>query len=104
MRQRMQGRAAVWRAASLCSGALIALGSVAAGPAIAAAASGSASADPVAAKAASEVDASTPYTLVKTAANAMLEALDAHRDEYRHDPAKLRALIDQTLLPHFDSS
>ncbi len=50
-----------------------------------------------------EVDASSPYQLVKTASTSMLQELDAHRAEYRQDPAKLRALVDQTLLPHFDS-
>ena len=33
----------------------------------------------------------------------MLKALDVHRAEYRQDPAKLRALVDQVLLPHFDT-
>lgn len=49
------------------------------------------------------VDASSPYQLVSTAANSLLQALQAHRQEYRQDPAKLRALVNQTLLPHFDS-
>jgi phospholipid transport system substrate-binding protein len=50
-----------------------------------------------------EVDASGPYQLVQTAANTMLKDLDANRAEYRRDPAKLRALIDRVLLPHFDT-
>jgi len=49
------------------------------------------------------VNASTPYDLVKTAANTLLQALDVHRAEYRQDPGKLRALVDKTLLPYFDS-
>jgi phospholipid transport system substrate-binding protein len=49
------------------------------------------------------VDASGPYQLVNTAANTLAQAIQAHRDEYRQDPAKLRALVNQTLLPHFDS-
>ncbi|HET9784131.1 MAG TPA: ABC transporter substrate-binding protein [Terriglobales bacterium] len=56
-----------------------------------------------AAAAGGTVDASGPYQLVKTAASTLLEALQAHREEYRRDPAKLRALVQQTLLPHFDT-
>ncbi|HTW73788.1 MAG TPA: ABC transporter substrate-binding protein [Steroidobacteraceae bacterium] len=50
-----------------------------------------------------EVDASSPYQLVKTASTSLLQELDAHRDQYRQDPAKLRALVDRLILPHFDS-
>lgn len=49
------------------------------------------------------VNASTPYDLVKTAADTLLNHLDAHRAEYRQDPAKLRELVNHTLLPYFDS-
>jgi phospholipid transport system substrate-binding protein len=50
-----------------------------------------------------QVNASDPYQLVKSAANTLLDDLNAHRDEYRSDPAKLRMLVDQVLLPYFDS-
>lgn len=49
------------------------------------------------------VDASTPGNLIQTTATAMLKDLDAHRAEYRKDPAKVHQLVDQVLLPHFDS-
>jgi phospholipid transport system substrate-binding protein len=44
-----------------------------------------------------------PGQLIDTAAKAMLAELDAHRAEYRKDPAKLNALVDRILLPHFDT-
>lgn len=74
----------------------------AAGPAAASADGHALAAAPVAGGG-SAVDASSPDQLVKSAASTMLQELDAHRAEYRQDPAKLRALVDQTLLPHFDS-
>jgi phospholipid transport system substrate-binding protein len=43
-----------------------------------------------------------PSEVVKTAAEGMLKELDAHRAEYRKDPAKVSQLVDQYLLPHFD--
>jgi phospholipid transport system substrate-binding protein len=49
------------------------------------------------------VDASGPGQLIQTAAGAMLKDLDAHRDEYRSNPAKVHVLVDQVLLPHFDT-
>jgi phospholipid transport system substrate-binding protein len=56
-----------------------------------------------AATATSGVDATDPGTLIQSAAQAMLRELDAHRDEYRHDPAKINAMVDRILLPHFDT-
>ena len=53
--------------------------------------------------AAAAVDATDPGTLIQSAAQAMLRELDAHRDEYRHDPAKINAMVDRILLPHFDT-
>ena len=50
-----------------------------------------------------QVDASTPTTLIQSAASAMLKDLDAHRAEYRKDPSKVHVLVDQILLPHFDT-
>lgn len=52
---------------------------------------------------AAEVDASNPEQLISTAAKAMLNDLDAHRAEYRREPAKVRQLVDRVLLPHFDT-
>ncbi len=49
------------------------------------------------------VDASNPGTLIQTAASAMLKDLDAHRAEYRKDPSKVHHLVDEVLLPHFDT-
>ncbi len=56
------------------------------------------------AAAATGVDATDPGTLIQSAAQAMLRELDAHRDEYRHDPAKINAMVDRILLPHFDTN
>jgi phospholipid transport system substrate-binding protein len=50
-----------------------------------------------------QVDASGPAQLVQSTAAAILKELDAHRAEYRKDPAKVHALVDQVLLPHFDT-
>ena len=44
-----------------------------------------------------------PGQLIDTAAQAMLQELDAHRAEYRRDNGKLNALVDRILLPHFDT-
>lgn len=44
-----------------------------------------------------------PTEVVQTAAEAMLGALDKNRAEYRRDPAKVGALVDKYLLPHFDT-
>jgi phospholipid transport system substrate-binding protein len=49
------------------------------------------------------VDASGPGQLVQTAASAMLKDLDAHRSDYHANPAKVHELVDQVLLPHFDT-
>jgi phospholipid transport system substrate-binding protein len=66
-------------------------------PAPAAAGSGAAS------DAAASVDASGPGQLVQTAASAMLKDLDAHRSDYHANPGKVHELVDQVLLPHFDT-
>lgn len=50
------------------------------------------------------VDTSDPGKLIESAAHAMLTDLDAHRAEYRKDPAKINALVDRVLLPHFDTA
>jgi phospholipid transport system substrate-binding protein len=41
--------------------------------------------------------------LVEDSAKRMLTELDAHRDIYTKDPAKLDALVANVLLPNFDS-
>jgi phospholipid transport system substrate-binding protein len=50
-----------------------------------------------------QVDASNPGALIQTAATAMLKDLDAHRADYRKDPGKVHHLVDEVLLPHFDT-
>jgi phospholipid transport system substrate-binding protein len=47
-------------------------------------------------------NAASPAEVVKEAAQGMLKDLDAHRAEYRKDPAKVSQLVDKYLLPHFD--
>jgi len=51
----------------------------------------------------SQVDASGPAQLVQTTAATILKELEAHRAEYRKDPARVHQLVDQVLLPHFDT-
>jgi phospholipid transport system substrate-binding protein len=53
--------------------------------------------------AADPVDASGPGELIQTAAQSMLKALDADREAYRKDPKKVEQLVEEVLLPHFDS-
>ncbi|MBV6425252.1 MAG: putative phospholipid-binding protein MlaC [Steroidobacteraceae bacterium] len=53
--------------------------------------------------AADAVDTSGPGQLIESAANAMLKELDAHRADYRKDPKKIDQLVDEVLLPHFDT-
>ncbi|HEV7985859.1 MAG TPA: ABC transporter substrate-binding protein [Steroidobacteraceae bacterium] len=49
------------------------------------------------------IDASNPGNLIQSAASAMLKDLDAHRADYKKDPGKVHRLVDQILLPHFDT-
>jgi phospholipid transport system substrate-binding protein len=49
------------------------------------------------------VDASDPSKLIEDCAQRMLKDLDAHRAEYRKDPTKINKLVDEVLLPHFDT-
>jgi phospholipid transport system substrate-binding protein len=44
-----------------------------------------------------------PGLLIESAAQEMLRDLDAHRADYRKDPAKVNTLVDRILLPHFDT-
>jgi len=48
------------------------------------------------------VDASDPVKLMDSAANIMVSELESRRAEFRKDPAKLSALVERVLLPHFD--
>lgn len=56
-----------------------------------------------AADAVATVDASGPYQLIDSASKVMLQDLDKNRDAYRKDMTKLYKLVDDTLLPHFDT-
>jgi phospholipid transport system substrate-binding protein len=91
----------LWTVAGSVGLALLGLAAAAA-PAAAAGAAAPAAASS-AAPSADQVDASGPEQLIKTAANAMLKDLDAHRADYRKDPAKVHQLVDRILLPHFDT-
>jgi phospholipid transport system substrate-binding protein len=44
-----------------------------------------------------------PQELMEQVTRDMQQAIDAERDALAKDPARLRALIDQLLLPHFDT-
>jgi phospholipid transport system substrate-binding protein len=59
---------------------------------------------PATGTAAAAVPTDDPGKLVQTAAEGMLKDLDANRAEYRKDPAKVSALVDKWLLPHFDTA
>lgn len=56
------------------------------------------------AQAADSVAALGPYELVQKVAQDTLRELDAKRAEYQKDHNKIRALVDKTLLPHFDTT
>jgi phospholipid transport system substrate-binding protein len=45
-----------------------------------------------------------PYALVTKVAEQTLKDLDAHRSEYQKDPDKVRQLVDQNMLPYFDTA
>jgi len=44
-----------------------------------------------------------PSQVIETAAQETLKALDADREGYRKDPAKIQEVVDEYLLPHFDT-
>lgn len=61
-------------------------------------------ADPAPAPAAATaVPGPAPQELIETTARKLLGALDADRAEAKKDPARVRALVDEILLPHFDT-
>ena len=49
------------------------------------------------------VDNSGPSQLIETSANVLLGGIDQHRAEFRKDPTGLYQLVEQTLLPNFDT-
>jgi len=49
------------------------------------------------------VDASGPSQLIESSANVLLAGIDSRRDEFRRDPTGLYLLVEQTLLPNFDT-
>jgi phospholipid transport system substrate-binding protein len=59
---------------------------------------------PAAQKAApTQVDTSGPSQLIESAANILLTGIDQRRAEFRKDPTGLYQLVEQTLLPNFDT-
>jgi phospholipid transport system substrate-binding protein len=56
-----------------------------------------------AAPAAGQSATMTPEQIVENSAKRMLTELDANRESYRNDPAKLDALVANVLLPNFDT-
>jgi phospholipid transport system substrate-binding protein len=55
------------------------------------------------ARAAETVPGPAPQELIETTARKLLEALDADRELAKKDPARVRKLVDEILLPHFDT-
>jgi phospholipid transport system substrate-binding protein len=53
--------------------------------------------------AAEEASELGPHELVTKVAQDTLKDLDAHREEYRKNPGKVRELVDRNMLPHFDT-
>ena len=53
--------------------------------------------------AAEAVPGPAPQALIETTARRMLESLDADRVAVRKDPKRVQALVDEILLPHFDT-
>jgi phospholipid transport system substrate-binding protein len=49
------------------------------------------------------INTQDPTQMVQDVASSILKDLDANRDAYRKDPAKVRQLADKYLLPHFDT-
>ena len=66
-------------------------------------AAGQAAAPAGAASPAAAANAGDPAALVRETAQGMLGEIDKQRDEYRRDPAKVAALVDKWLMPHFDT-
>ena len=49
------------------------------------------------------VDTSGPSQLIESSANVLLSGIDKRRAEFRKDPTGLYQLVEQTLLPNFDT-
>jgi len=58
---------------------------------------------PAATTAPADVDASGPSQLIESSANILLTGIDKNRAQFRKDPTGLYALVEQTLLPNFDT-
>lgn len=58
---------------------------------------------PPALAAAQSAPTEQPSQVVEEAADGLLKALDANRQEYRKDPAKVHVLVDKYILPHIDT-
>ena len=43
-----------------------------------------------------------PVEVIKRTSDAVLERISANRDGFRAEPAKLRILVDEMIVPHFD--
>lgn len=56
-----------------------------------------------AALAADAIPGPAPQELIETTARRLLEALDSDRELARKDPERVRRLVDEILLPHFDT-
>jgi phospholipid transport system substrate-binding protein len=50
-----------------------------------------------------QVDTSGPSQLIESSANMLLSGIDKRRAEFRKDPTGLYQLVEQTLLPNFDT-
>jgi phospholipid transport system substrate-binding protein len=55
------------------------------------------------ARAADSAPGPAPQELIEKTARELLAALDANRDQARKDPGRVRQLVDEILLPHFDT-
>jgi len=64
---------------------------------------GAANAADAAAPTPAAVDASGPSQLIESSANILLTGIDKNREQFRKDPTGLYALVEQTLLPNFDT-
>jgi phospholipid transport system substrate-binding protein len=53
--------------------------------------------------AAAAADTQNPRDLINGVAQQLLKELQTRREELKRDPVALRKLIDETLLPHFDT-
>src|SRR3982750_4733438 len=50
-----------------------------------------------------QVDTTGPSQLIESSANILLTGIDKNREQFRKDPTGLYALVEQTLLPNFDT-